>query len=486
MNSYNKKKWRIFSEAIELPLEERALFLASICGKDATLRRDIDKLLNVLTSEFIKNRPVKQTTDIDSSAQPFADAGNRIGRFVVIKLLGTGGMGTVLKAHDPTLDRDVALKLITKGALASPELKRRFFTEAQAVAQLKHKNICAIYNIIEDADLPYLVLEYVEGKPLNVLLQDTNLGIQDTIKYALQIAEGLLTAHTKSIVHRDIKPSNIIITTSGDAVILDFGIAKMLNQPTQTEEGQNPGTPAYMPPEQIEGSKVDRRSDIWSLGSVLFEMLSGEKYSNIKAGLTHSLRKRHPKLTQVLTKALTDDPKDRYQSAQELIDDLNIVLRSLEKTSQRQALLRKLIPALTVACILFFLIQIYPWPVPLPPPVQTEIDTTSNLESSDDPTNEAADSTQKYTPVPPPKPPQITYSTFLFKISDDLDKSNLELIVDDKPVMLVYGQHDGNIASASIPQSQDQVNIVTKEKGRILRNIRMSVQSDTTLLFSLP
>ena len=215
---------------------------------------------------------------------PFA-AGSRIGPYEIVGWIGAGGMGEVYRARDPRLGREVAIKVIPETFAADPSRLRRFEQEARAAGQLNHPHILAVYDVGTHDGAPYIVSELLEGESLRSRLRGVALTSRKAIDYARQIAEGLAAAHDRNIVHRDVKPDNLFITSDGRIKILDFGIAKLtqesddtppsIGSPTGTATGKVVGTAAYMSPEQVRGEAVDARSDIFSFGAVLYEMLAG-------------------------------------------------------------------------------------------------------------------------------------------------------------------------------------------------------------------
>lgn len=251
-------------------------------------------------------------------------------------------MGVVYKAMDLKLKRPVALKVLPAATTRDPEIKRRFFNEARAAAALDHPNICTIHEINETSDgLVFIVMAYYAGRTLNERISAGPWPISEALRIAIQTAEGLTLAHQRGIVHRDIKPGNILLSEEGLVKILDFGLAKLAGASVLTREGMILGTVAYMSPEQTRGEPVDRRTDIWSLGAVLYEMLAGRSpfageypqsiiygiQSETPAPLT-SLRTGIPlQLEQVVNKTLAKAPAERYQS----LDDLLVDLRSIQK-----------------------------------------------------------------------------------------------------------------------------------------------------------
>jgi serine/threonine protein kinase len=215
-------------------------------------------------------------------------AGSRLGPYEVYAPLGAGGMGEVYRARDPKLNRDVAIKILPEALAADPAALARFEREAQAVAALSHPNILAIFDFGLEGDTAYAVMELLEGETLRTRLAQGALPSRKAVDLATQIAEGLAAAHDKGIVHRDLKPENVFVTHDGRVKVLDFGLAKradadsnrslsMLATGGHTSPGMVLGTAAYMSPEQVRGEAVDHRSDIFSFGAVLFEMLAGRQ-----------------------------------------------------------------------------------------------------------------------------------------------------------------------------------------------------------------
>lgn len=223
--------------------------------------------------------------------------GQALLHYRITEKIGEGGMGAVYKAIDTHLDRPVAIKVLPPDRVADPEHKQRFVQEAKAASALRHPNIVVIHDIASDRGRDFMVMEFVEGKSLDLLIGRKGLRLNEALGYAVQIADGLARAHAANIVHRDLKPTNVMVTDEGLVKILDFGLAKLMEEvpeeaaaaaggPTltigrdekpRTEEGFVLGTAAYMSPEQAEGKKVDARSDIFSFGAVLYEMLTGRR-----------------------------------------------------------------------------------------------------------------------------------------------------------------------------------------------------------------
>ena len=265
--------------------------------------------------------------------------GKKILHYTLHSKLGEGGMGVVYQAEDTKLGRTVALKMLPSHLLVSEDDKARFHREAKAAAALSHTNIAIVYEINEFDHTPFIAMEYVEGQTLNHHIAKGPLKLQDAINIAIQVAQGLNAAHAKDIVHRDIKSSNIILGPENQAKILDFGLAKTSLSTKLTQLGSTVGTVAYMSPEQVKGQEVNHRTDLWSLGVVLYEMISGRlpfiaEYEqaifygiqNEEAEPLTSIRTGVPmSLEWIVNKLMAKDPGERYQSAKELIIDLKAV-----------------------------------------------------------------------------------------------------------------------------------------------------------------
>jgi serine/threonine protein kinase len=250
--------------------------------------------------------------DQEASADPWDSteaAGTLISRYRILGLAGIGGMGVVYRAEDTLLERPVALKFLPPMLVPNPRAKKRFLNEARAASALDHPNICTIYEVGETAEGQlYIAMACYDGETLKRRLERGPLEAAEALHIALQVARGLSKAHRKGIVHRDIKPANLMITADGIVKILDFGIAKL---PEQDPTVPLLGTPAYMSPEQSIGREVDPRSDVWSLGAVLREMLAV----------------RTPAIDRVLSLMLAREPVDRYPDAAALLPDLSALKR---------------------------------------------------------------------------------------------------------------------------------------------------------------
>ena len=263
--------------------------------------------------------------------------GRTISHYKILEKLGEGGMGVVYKAEDLKLQRPVALKFLPARALGDPEATERFLREARAAAALQHPNICTVHEIDEEEGQTFIVMAYIDGRELADEIAEGPLPIARALDLATQTAQGLLEAHNNGTVHRDVKPANIMVTSQGRAVVMDFGLAQLASSKAKlTREGSTVGTSAYMSPEQMGGETVDRRTDIWALGVVFYEMLAGalpfrgEYEQAIQYSIVYEapepLRKTRPNVPDdievVIEKVLAKKPDERYQGLGELIADL--------------------------------------------------------------------------------------------------------------------------------------------------------------------
>ena len=272
--------------------------------------------------------------------------GKTISHYKILEKLGQGGMGVVYKAEDIKLKRTVALKFLPSSFSSDKEAKQRLIHEAQSASVLDHLNICTIYEVGETEDgQVFISMAYYEGETLKDKIKKGSIPIDETINIALQICEGLAKAHKNEIIHRDIKPANIFITTDGIVKILDFGLAKSKGQTQLTKMGSTLGTVDYMSPEQANGTTVDKRTDIWSIGVVLYEMLTGQKPfdSQYEQAVIYSILNDEPEaptglrsgipmeLERITNKLLTKKPEERYQNISDVIVDLQALLSTSKK-----------------------------------------------------------------------------------------------------------------------------------------------------------
>jgi serine/threonine-protein kinase len=271
--------------------------------------------------------------------------GTTISHFRILQKLGEGGMGVVYKAEDQKLKREVALKFLPVHLTATEEERARFVQEAQSAATLNHPNVCTIYGIEEHEGQQFIEMEYVDGLTLRQKIQGKQLKGDEAIDYAIQIGEALVEAHGKGIVHRDVKAENIMVNSKNQAKVMDFGLAKLRGSLRLTKTSSTIGTLAYMAPEQIQGEEVDARSDIFSFGVVVFEMLTGRMpfRGEHEAAMMYSILNEDPEpltnqrqdvpadLERIIQRALEKDPGDRYQHADDMVSEL----RRLKKKSGR-------------------------------------------------------------------------------------------------------------------------------------------------------
>ena len=256
---------------------------------------------------FIEEPALEVAAKMIAQEKPQSLLGQQLGSYQILSLLGTGGMGVVYKARDTRLKRSVAIKVLPADQVSDPERKRRFIQEARAASALNHPNIITIYDIGSEGGIDFVVMEYVAGKTLDQLIPRKGLRLNETLKLAIQMADALAKAHSAGIIHRDLKPTNVMVTDDGLVKVLDFGLAKLTEVESdeggtrttqlQTEEGTIVGTVSYMSPEQAEGKKVDARSDIFSFGAVLYEMVTGQKafQGDSKMSTLAAILKQEPK-----------------------------------------------------------------------------------------------------------------------------------------------------------------------------------------------
>jgi len=275
--------------------------------------------------------------------------GKTIAQYKILEKLGEGGMGVVYKAEDTKLNRLVALKFLSSGKMGSEKDKARFLHEAQAAAALAHPNICTVYEIneAEESDTggkqTYIAMAYIEGGTLQETISEKKLTIKEVLQYAIQIAGGISEAHEKKIIHRDIKSANIMVNQKGQAIIMDFGLAKQRGQSMLTVEGTTLGTISYMSPEQTRGDTVDFRTDIWAFGVLLYEMIGGQMpfRGDYDQAVIYSIMNEEPQplatlrddippaFQAIIDKALAKDPEKRYQNMAQIVEDLEAIRNAI-------------------------------------------------------------------------------------------------------------------------------------------------------------
>lgn len=285
---------------------------------------------------------------------------NQIGKYTILEVLGQGGMGTVYRAQDPVLGREVALKTIQDTALKNPKVRQRFYTEARSSGQLSHENVTVIHDFGEDQGRLYIVMEMLSGTDLNALIfYHHPLSLDLVFSIAVQICRGLHAAHQHGIIHRDIKPGNIRVLESGRVKIMDFGLARV-NTGSLSQTHSRVGTPQYMAPEQVKGDDIDHRVDIFAFGLILYEMLTGERaydgehmsrvvYSILEDDLppiNHSDLRVAADLQRLVSRCTAKDPRQRYPHFEAVIQDLNRAATKL-----RQPVVTVAVPGLVEAAM---------------------------------------------------------------------------------------------------------------------------------------
>ncbi len=351
----------VFQAAVALEPSERSAFLQKACGADQIVHGRVSAMLASDDSgwDLIEHPALEVGAPVLASDRLQLTAEQQIGHYQIIHLIGRGGMGEVYLARDKRLNRKIALKLLPAGYLQQPERLRRFEQEAQAASALNHPNILTIYEIGQIDDQQFIATEFVEGETLRERLKRSRLSSEDAMDIAMQIGGALAAAHSAGIIHRDIKPENIMLRPDGYVKVVDFGLAKLTEtaEPRMKPEdvtdagissGLVMGTIKYMSPEQAQGKSVDARSDIFSLGVVLYEMRTGElpyqgkNAAEVVCAILNndppSLRERVPNapegLQRILCKALAKDKGNRYQTAEELLDDLKPLRYHLQDSAQ--------------------------------------------------------------------------------------------------------------------------------------------------------
>jgi len=339
----------LFESALEYPPDHRAAFLYEACAGDPSLRVEVEELLasdrkpqGVLDAPLAK--PASTIPTVNTSRNPAETSsmtGSTLGPFRILEKLGEGGMGVVYKAEDTALNRIVALKFLSDAARFSDELEKRFTREAQAAARLDHPAICAVHGFFQEGGHKFIAMAYVEGRSLLHRIASGGLTLENALDYTIGIADGLKAAHAKGVVHRDVKPANIIISSEGQPVLTDFGLALLTDRSRITRANTIMGTVQYMSPEQALGREVDRRADVWSLAIVLYEQLAGQtpfQGKNHSAVLSAVIHAPPPPLTRfpagigdelnrILSKALSKDTSMRYQHMDDFAVDLAAVRR---------------------------------------------------------------------------------------------------------------------------------------------------------------
>ncbi|MBL8217007.1 MAG: serine/threonine-protein kinase [Bryobacterales bacterium] len=343
----NAETWEraqvLYHAALALPAEQRPAFLAEACAADTSLHKEVESLLSYHgRSDELLDRPAWDHLPPPNSADPL-HPGQVVSHYKLIDILGKGGMGVVWRASDPLLKRQVAIKCLPASDAADQDRRMRFLQEARSAGALNHPNIVTIHDIFHDEGATFLVMELVDGKPLDQIIA-AGVSRKNALSYAIQIAEALEATHRIGIIHRDLKPANVMVTATGRVKVLDFGLAKNISLPSPADPAQSKpptargiiaGTVGYMSPEQAEGREVDTRSDIFSFGTLLYELLSGKPaFPASSAALTlAAILQDHPPpiaaippdLAKTLDRCLRKDPERRMQH----IGDVKLALEEV-------------------------------------------------------------------------------------------------------------------------------------------------------------
>jgi eukaryotic-like serine/threonine-protein kinase len=384
----------VLEQALELAPEKRSRFLDVACSSDPSLRSEVQSLLSAdeqARTSFLETPPV-----IPAALSP----GTCLGDYEILSQIGSGGMGVVYRARDTRLGRLVAIKVLPAHLSTDSDRLKRFEQEAQSAAALNHPNILAVHQLGSYQGAPYLVSELLEGETLREQLKHGPLSQERAMDYAQQIADGLSVAHERGIIHRDLKPENVFVTNDGRIKILDFGLAKLAEGDgasaetvatlgLQTHPGMIAGTVGYMSPEQVRGEKLDTRTDLFSFGVVLYEMVTGKRpFEGDTSGVTFEAilnrqptpptklnAKVSPELERIISKALEKDREVRYQHASDIRADLKRLKRDTESghtaahpaIAPKRHFLRWLIPLATLVVIVTgFVLYKRPWAKSVP------------------------------------------------------------------------------------------------------------------------
>jgi Tol biopolymer transport system component/tRNA A-37 threonylcarbamoyl transferase component Bud32 len=358
------ERWKeidgIVQQVLGQPPADRPLYLENACAGNLQLRRDVDTVLDHLLkvgtdslTKTLQEEIEKLAIDLSRRDAPELQPGCYLASYRIEALLGRGGMGVVYLAQDEKLRRRVAIKVLAPGMFRDDEARRHFLKEARVLAQLSHPNILTIHDVNCAENVDFIVMEWIEGSTLKELIRPHGLDIERVLKYAIQVADALALAHARGIIHRDLKPSNVMVTDAGLVKVLDFGLAKIVRPAGvddstlgfSTSEGKIVGTAAYMSPEQAQARKLDSRSDIFSFGSMLYEMVSGQRaftgdsaQSVIEAIVSAEpvpLGEQVPvNLRKAIERCLRKDPERRFHS----IADVRVELEEVKEETDSRAL----------------------------------------------------------------------------------------------------------------------------------------------------
>ncbi len=346
-------------ESLKQKPENRKQFIRQSCGDDKILCEEVESLLSSYSNaeSFMETPAVVDLYRISDEKSAVFKIGQSLKHYEILEQIGAGGMGEVYLAKDTNLNRNVALKVLPNYLSANRKAKSRLLREARAVAKLDHPNICSIYEIATTDEFSFIVMQYVQGETLAVKIKTDEIDLRTAIDITIQIADALDEAHNRNIVHHDIKPANIIINPKGQAIVLDFGLAKgneIMGADDVSLDSHSSsaimGTVAYMSPEQARGQETDGRTDIWSLGVVLYQMLTGkvpftgETNNHVIIAIYEKdvelPENLHRELQRIIRKSLIKEKNNRYQTAKELLDDLRNLRPNLDPHDQSRQTLK--------------------------------------------------------------------------------------------------------------------------------------------------
>lgn len=374
---------RLYHAALERSAEERAAFLSSACAGDEEILREVESLLayEAEAEHFIESPALEAAARLMARERAAAfTPGQRVGQYEVVSTLGAGGMGEVYLARDTRLERLVAIKVLPADFARDPESIRRFLAEAKTASSLNHPNILTIHEIDQNGEIPFIVMEHVDGQPLQASI-GSPMPVEQFLEQAIQITSAIAAAHESRIVHRDIKPANVMLTRSGHIKVVDFGLARLClpvapfgdqssssgSESRITKSGTILGTLGYMSPERLQGKNADERSDVFALGVLFYEMLTGQRLfaagdplsaaASILRDDPPSLRSVRtgvpPELEKLIRRALAKDPDDRNVTAAEMHDELVAIRDSLRSADRARRTF-----AFTVAAVVVLLVVI--------------------------------------------------------------------------------------------------------------------------------
>jgi serine/threonine protein kinase len=361
----NPERWQqikeIFNDALQREPSARDAFLADACADDGDLRSEVEKLLNSYETDYMAEPAVGEFAQMIVGGEQLR-VGQRLGHYRIIRPIGAGGMGEVYLAHDTELERDVALKILSADVAADQQRMQRFIQEAKTASALNHPNIITIHEVGQTEDFRFIATEYIRGETFRQRLRREPLTLRECFEVAVQVAAALSAAHEAKVVHRDIKPENIMLRPDGVVKVLDFGLAKLTENAAglhdssaaprlqiNTAPGVVMGTFNYMSPEQARGKEVDLRTDIWSFGVVLYEMLTGHMpFTGESSGdVIASVLRNEPaplstyadtpaELQRIVRKTLRKERDERYQTIKDLLLDLKSLQRELESAAEME------------------------------------------------------------------------------------------------------------------------------------------------------